>query len=81
MKKFNADEMVRTIDRYGCACQMITLLQGCGLTESTALGTRDYSTVKFHKYSFIGLLAPNAQAKVVDWVTSSFLPLGSVGEL
>ncbi|CAI9762556.1 unnamed protein product [Fraxinus pennsylvanica] len=59
----------------------VDLIQGYGLTESTAVGTRGYNTVKIRKYSSVGLLAPNAQAKVVDWVTGSCLPPGSIGEL
>ncbi|KAL2550952.1 4-coumarate--CoA ligase-like 6 [Forsythia ovata] len=129
MKRFDADEMVRAIDRYGVthfptvppllmslirkvksspgnsfrslkqvSCGAASLntkciedfiqtlphvdfIQGYGLTESTAVGTRGYNTVKVHKYSSVGLLAPNAEAKVVDWVTGSCLPPGSIGEL
>lgn len=51
------------------------------MTESTAVGTRGFNTEKFQNYSSIGLLAPNMQAKVVDWRTGSFLPPGSSGEL
>ncbi|CAA2967900.1 4-coumarate-- ligase-like 6 [Olea europaea subsp. europaea] len=59
----------------------VDLIQGYGLTESTAVGTRGYNTFKVRKYSSAGLLAPNARAKVVDWVSGSCLPPGSVGEL
>lgn len=51
------------------------------MTESTAVGTRGFNTEKFRNYSSIGLLAPNMQAKVVDWNTGSFLPPGKSGEL
>ncbi|KAK8588901.1 hypothetical protein V6N13_087794 [Hibiscus sabdariffa] len=51
------------------------------MTETTAVGTRGYNTQEFHKYSSIGLLAPNMQAKVVDWNSRSFLPPGYCGEL
>lgn len=51
------------------------------MTESTALGTRGYNTVGAHKYTAVGLLSPNVQAKVVDWVSGAHLPPGSVGEL
>lgn len=51
------------------------------MTESTAVGTRGLNTEKFRNYSSIGLLAPNMEAKVVDWNTGSFLPPGSSGEL
>lgn len=56
-------------------------LQGYGMTESTAVGTRGFNTKKFSKYFSVGLLAPNMQAKVVDWVNGCFLPPGSTGEL
>ncbi|KAK2381180.1 4-coumarate--CoA ligase [Trifolium repens] len=58
----------------------VDFIQGYGMTESTAVGTRGFNTEKFHKYSSIGLLAPNMEAKVVDW-NGAFLPLGSSGEL
>ncbi|GLT68156.1 hypothetical protein SLA2020_404140 [Shorea laevis] len=51
------------------------------MTESTAVGTRGFNTEKFQNYYSIGLLAPNMQAKVVDWNTGSFSPPGSSGEL
>lgn len=51
------------------------------MTESTALATRGYNTVGSHRYSSAGLLSPNVEAKVVDWVTGAHLPPGSVGEL
>lgn len=51
------------------------------MTETTAVGTRGFNTKKFQNFSSIGLLAPNMQAKVVDWTTGSFLPPGSSGEL
>ncbi|KAM6556530.1 hypothetical protein CsatB_003549 [Cannabis sativa] len=59
----------------------VDFIQGYGMTESTAVGTRGYNTKKFHNFSSIGFLAPNMQAKVVDWTTGSFLPPGSSGEL
>ncbi|XP_062073420.1 4-coumarate--CoA ligase-like 6 [Humulus lupulus] len=59
----------------------VDFIQGYGMTESTAVGTRGFNTKKFHNFSSIGLLAPNMEAKVVDWTTGSFLPPGSSGEL
>jgi 4-coumarate--CoA ligase len=50
------------------------------MTESTAVGTRGFNTEKFNKYSSIGLLAPNMEAKVVDW-NGAFMPPGVSGEL
>ncbi|XP_040987007.1 4-coumarate--CoA ligase-like 6 [Juglans microcarpa x Juglans regia] len=59
----------------------VDLIQGYGMTESTAVGTRGFNTENIQNYSSVGLLAPNMQAKVVDWSTGSFLPPGSGGEL
>lgn len=51
------------------------------MTESTAVATRGFNTEKIHNYSSVGLLAPNMQAKVVDWITGSLMPPGCMGEL
>ncbi|XP_042037861.1 4-coumarate--CoA ligase-like 6 isoform X3 [Salvia splendens] len=59
----------------------VDFIQGYGLTESAALGARGYNAVGAHKYTSAGLLSPNVQAKVVDWVTGAHLPPGSAGEL
>ncbi|XP_042001887.1 4-coumarate--CoA ligase-like 6 [Salvia splendens] len=59
----------------------VDFIQGYGLTESAALGARGYNAVGPHKYTSAGLLSPNVQAKVVDWVTGAHLPPGSAGEL
>ncbi|XP_016509144.2 4-coumarate--CoA ligase-like 6 isoform X2 [Nicotiana tabacum] len=68
------EEFVRTLPD-------VDLIQGYGMTESTAIGTRGYNTEKLHNYSSVGLLAPNMQAKVVDWITGSPLPPNCMGEL
>ncbi|CAN0875178.1 4-coumarate--CoA ligase-like 6 [Linum grandiflorum] len=59
----------------------VDFIQGYGMTESTAVGTRGFNTKRFEKYSSAGLLAPNTEAKVVDCVSGRALPPGSVGEL
>ena len=61
--------------------ESLFFLQGYGMTESTAVGTRGFNTQKLRKYSSVGLLAPNMQARVVDWSSGSFLPPGNRGEL
>ncbi|KAG6391433.1 hypothetical protein SASPL_149187 [Salvia splendens] len=129
MKRFDAIEMARSIEKYGvthlhsvppilvaltkkvkkgCASKFRSLkqvccgaaplseksitelveslpyvdfIQGYGMTESTAVATRGYNTIGAHRYSSAGLLSPNVEAKVVDWVTGAHLPSGSVGEL
>uniref|UniRef100_A0A2P2K0Z0 4-coumarate--CoA ligase n=1 Tax=Rhizophora mucronata TaxID=61149 RepID=A0A2P2K0Z0_RHIMU len=59
----------------------VDFIQGYGMTESTAVGTRGFNTKNFSKYSSVGLLAPNTEAKVVALETGSFLPPGGIGEL
>lgn len=56
-------------------------MQGYGMTESSAVGTRGFNTTNLRKYLSVGLLAPNMQAKVVDLVTGSLLSPGLTGEL
>lgn len=51
------------------------------MTETTAVGTRGLNTNKCCRHSSIGLLAPNSQAKVVNWENGSCLPPGCSGEL
>ncbi|XP_030535496.1 4-coumarate--CoA ligase-like 6 [Rhodamnia argentea] len=71
----------KTIDDFVRTLPHVDFIQGYGLTESTAVGTRGFNTEKCPRYSSIGLLAPNMQAKVLDCKTGSFLPPGSGGEL
>lgn len=51
------------------------------MTESTAVGTRGFNSKSLKKYTSVGLLAPNMQAKVISTKTGSCLPPGSSGEL
>ncbi|KAL4324381.1 hypothetical protein GQ457_11G020560 [Hibiscus cannabinus] len=71
----------KTIEDFVQALPHVDFIQGYGMTESTAVGTRGFNNGKHHKYSSIGLLAPNMQAKVVDWNSGSSLPPGFYGEL
>ncbi|KAJ0592060.1 putative AMP-dependent synthetase/ligase, AMP-binding, AMP-binding enzyme domain, ANL [Helianthus annuus] len=59
----------------------IDFIQGYGLSESTAVGTRGFNTKEIRNYTSIGLLAPNMQAKVVDNITGLCSPPGKTGEL
>ncbi|CAH9133012.1 unnamed protein product [Cuscuta epithymum] len=129
MGKFDPDEMVRAIEKYGvthfplvppllmaltrrakhvhpncmkslkqvsCGAAALSMqciedfihtlphvdfIQGYGMTESTALGTRGFNTEKLRNYSSVGLLSPNMEARVVDWITGSSSPPNSTGEL
>ncbi|GFQ02858.1 4-coumarate--coa ligase-like 6 [Phtheirospermum japonicum] len=71
----------KIINEFNEMLPHVDFIQGYGMTESTAVGTRGYNTAEVCKYSSVGLLSPNVEAKVVDWVTGSHLPPGSVGEL
>ncbi|TVU31503.1 hypothetical protein EJB05_23190, partial [Eragrostis curvula] len=60
----------------------VDLIQGYGMTESAAVGTRGFNTPKQRKYASVGLLAPNMHARIVDPETgTTCLPPGSCGEL
>ncbi|KAI0500626.1 hypothetical protein KFK09_018842 [Dendrobium nobile] len=59
----------------------IDFIQGYGMTESTAVGARGFNTETCKKYSSVGLLAPNMEAKVVNWETGISMPPGKSGEL
>uniref|UniRef100_A0A0E0F117 4-coumarate--CoA ligase n=1 Tax=Oryza meridionalis TaxID=40149 RepID=A0A0E0F117_9ORYZ len=59
----------------------VDFIQGYGMTESTAVGTRGFNTCKHKKYASVGLLAPNMHAKIVHLESGSCLPPGSYGEL
>ncbi|BAH94104.1 4-coumarate--CoA ligase-like 3 [Oryza sativa Japonica Group] len=59
----------------------VDFIQGYGMTESTAVGTRGFNTSKHKKYTSVGLLAPNMHAKIVHLESSSCLPPGFSGEL
>lgn len=71
----------KTIDDFVQALPHVDFIQGYGMTESTAVGTRGFNTKNIRNYLSVGLLAPNTEAKVVDWVTGSFVPPGKTGEL
>ncbi|KAJ7942591.1 4-coumarate--CoA ligase-like [Quillaja saponaria] len=70
----------KLIDEFVHSLPHVDFVQGYAMTECGA-AFRGFNTEKFHKYSSVGLLAPNMEAKVVDLKTASFLPPLSVGEL
>jgi 4-coumarate--CoA ligase len=51
------------------------------MTESTAVATRGFNTSSCKKYTSVGLLAPNMEAKIIDIKNGDCLPPGSQGEL
>ncbi|ONM00379.1 4-coumarate--CoA ligase-like 3 [Zea mays] len=71
----------RLIDDFVKAFPHVDLIQGYGMTESAAVGTRGFNTSKHKKYGSVGLLAPNMHARIVHVETGCSLPPGSCGEL
>nr|CAB3495134.1 unnamed protein product [Digitaria exilis] len=71
----------RLINDFVKAFPHVDLIQGYGMTESAAVGTRGFNTSKQKKYASVGLLAPNMHARIVDVETGCYLPPGSCGEL
>ncbi|CAM0956003.1 unnamed protein product [Alopecurus aequalis] len=71
----------RLVQDFLKAFPHVDFIQGYGMTESTAVGTRGFNTSKHKKYASVGLLAPNTHAKIVDLETGFCLPPGSCGEL
>ncbi|KAI3978333.1 hypothetical protein MKX01_013131 [Papaver californicum] len=71
----------KTIQEFLQAFPHVEFFQGYGMTESTAVGPRGFNTEYFRKYTSVGLLAPNTEAKVVHWDTGSCLSPGKSGEL
>ncbi|XP_047306942.1 4-coumarate--CoA ligase-like 6 [Impatiens glandulifera] len=72
---------LKNIEDFLLVLPHVDFIQGYGMTESAAVGTRGFNTEKHQKYSSVGLLAPNMEAMVIDWVTGSFMPPGGSGEL
>ncbi|XP_062201284.1 4-coumarate--CoA ligase-like 3 isoform X2 [Phragmites australis] len=71
----------RLINDFLKAFPHVDFIQGYGMTESAAIGTRGFNTSKQKKYASVGLLAPNMHARIVDLETGRCLPPGSCGEL
>ncbi|KAI3900031.1 hypothetical protein MKW98_000931 [Papaver atlanticum] len=71
----------KTIQDFLQSFPHVDFFQGYGMTESTAVGTRGFNTGYIQKYTSVGLLAPNTQAKVVHWDTGLCLSPGKSGEL
>ncbi|KAJ8448452.1 hypothetical protein Cgig2_022080 [Carnegiea gigantea] len=65
-----------------CRCfPHVDFIQGYGMTETTAVGTRGFNPGNVKNYTSVGLLAPTVEAKVVNWNTGLCLPPGKAGEL
>ncbi|KAJ3681943.1 hypothetical protein LUZ60_014516 [Juncus effusus] len=59
----------------------IDILQGYGLTESTAIGASTDSAEESRRYGTAGLLSPNTEARIVDPETGASFPVNQTGEL
>ncbi|KAL5219048.1 hypothetical protein ABZP36_019732 [Zizania latifolia] len=59
----------------------VEILQGYGLTESTAIGASTDSAEESRRYGTAGLLSPNTEAKIVDPDSGEALPVSRTGEL
>uniref|UniRef100_A0A3N7EL26 AMP-dependent synthetase/ligase domain-containing protein n=1 Tax=Populus trichocarpa TaxID=3694 RepID=A0A3N7EL26_POPTR len=59
----------------------VTILQGYGLTESTAIGASTDTLEESRRYGTAGLLSPNTEAKIVDPERGKALPVNQTGEL
>ncbi|XP_062209753.1 4-coumarate--CoA ligase-like 4 [Phragmites australis] len=59
----------------------VEILQGYGLTESTAIGASTDSAEESRRYGTAGLLSPNTEAKIVDPETGEALTVNRTGEL
>jgi OPC-8:0 CoA ligase-1 len=59
----------------------VEILQGYGLTESTAIGASTDSAEESRRYGTAGLLSPNTEAKIVDPGSGEALPVNRTGEL
>ncbi|KAL9664846.1 hypothetical protein QQ045_020255 [Rhodiola kirilowii] len=73
----------KVIDDFVQALPQVDFIQAYGMTASSAvaMATCGFNTRNLCKYLSAGLLAPNMQTKVVDWVTGSLLSPGMTGEL
>lgn len=59
----------------------VKILQGYGLTESTAVGASTDSLEESRRYGTAGMLSPSMVAKFVDPESSEALPVNQTGEL
>ncbi|CAL9215674.1 unnamed protein product [Arabidopsis halleri] len=59
----------------------VKILQGYGLTESTAIAASMFNKEETKRYGASGLLAPNVEGKIVDPDTCRVLGVNQTGEL
>lgn len=59
----------------------VKVLQGYGLTETTAIVATMFTKEETERFGSSGLLSPNVEAKIVDPETGRLLGVGQTGEL
>ncbi|XP_055811689.1 probable CoA ligase CCL5 [Solanum dulcamara] len=59
----------------------VKILQGYGLTESTAIGASTDSLEESRRYGTAGMLSPSMEAKIVDPESGKAFPVNKTGEL
>uniref|UniRef100_A0A2P2J0Q3 Uncharacterized protein MANES_18G006700 n=1 Tax=Rhizophora mucronata TaxID=61149 RepID=A0A2P2J0Q3_RHIMU len=69
------------IEGFSLKYPMVKILQGYGLTESTAIGASTDTLEESRRYGTAGMLSPSMEAKIVDPETSNSLPVNQTGEL
>lgn len=69
------------IEGFAAKFPGVAILQGYGLTESTAIGASTNSLEESQKYGTAGMLSPSMEAKVVDPDSGRALAVNQTGEL
>ncbi|XP_010477284.1 PREDICTED: 4-coumarate--CoA ligase-like 2 isoform X2 [Camelina sativa] len=69
------------IEKFVESYPTVKVLQGYGLTESTAVAASMYTKEETERYGASGLLAPNVEAKIVDPDTGRVLGVNQTGEM
>ena len=69
------------IDKFVKNYPNVKVLQGYGLTETTAIVATMFTKEETERYGSSGLLSPNVEAKIVDPETGRLLGVDQTGEL
>lgn len=69
------------IEGFAAKFPGVAILQGYGLTESTAIGASTNSLEESQKYGTAGMLSPSMEAKIVDPDSGRALAVNQTGEL
>lgn len=69
------------IEGFAAKFPGVAILQGYGLTESTAIGASTDSLEESRKYGTAGMLSPSMEAKIVDPDSGRALAVNQTGEL